>query len=174
MLKQLRNLSFVIRFITSGFILFHVISFAKAVRPLWNSHSSKKTLTLFPSEPLAEMKNSPCIFRRITTPPFSPFQIFSCEVHFPSSPDSPYQAPSRLASARCLRSSAPADASCRLRAEAEPLSRVSDPHVTRLLGVCTVDESPCLLVEYMERGDLNQFLRRTPHEPGRPSQRPLE
>ncbi|XP_043220793.1 discoidin domain-containing receptor 2-like isoform X2 [Amphibalanus amphitrite] len=101
-------------------------------------------------------------------------EIFSCEVHFPSSPDSPYQAPSRLVSARCLRTSATGDAACRLRAEAEPLSRVSDPHVTRLLGVCTMDESPCLLVEYMERGDLNQFLRRTQLDPGRPSQRPLE
>ncbi|XP_037079566.1 discoidin domain-containing receptor 2-like, partial [Pollicipes pollicipes] len=59
------------------------------------------------------------------------------------------------------------------RHEAEPLGRVSDPHVTRLLGACTLDEAPCLLVEYLERGDLSQFLRRSAHEPGR-GQRTLE
>lgn len=87
-----------------------------------------------------------------------------CEVHFPSARDSPYQAPSRLATLRSLRTPAPVDAACRLRLEADALSRVSDPHVTRLLGLCTVDEAPGLLVEYMENGDLNEFLRRWPAE----------
>ncbi|XP_037083325.1 discoidin domain-containing receptor 2-like, partial [Pollicipes pollicipes] len=61
----------------------------------------------------------------------------------------------------------PAEAAGRLRREAEPLCRVTDPHVTRLLGLCTLEQAPGLLVEYLENGDLNEFLRRAPHDPTR-------
>ena len=40
------------------------------------------------------------------------------------------------------------------------LSNLQDPNIVRVLGVCTVDEPLCMVVEYMIHGDLNQFLSR--------------
>ena len=94
-------------------------------------------------------------------------QIRVCEVHCRASLDSAYPASRRLATVRSLSRSAPAAAAARLRLEAEPLCRVTDRHVTRLLGLCTLDEAPGLLVEHLEKGDLNEFLRRAPHDSGR-------
>lgn len=38
------------------------------------------------------------------------------------------------------------------------MSRLRDPNIVRLLAVC-VDRDPlCMITEYMENGDLNQFL----------------
>ena len=94
-------------------------------------------------------------------------QIRLCEVHCRSPLDTLYPGSRRLATARSLHRSAPADAAARLRQEAEPLCRVTDRHVTRLLGLCTLDEAPGLLVEHLEHGDLNEFLRRAHHDGAR-------
>lgn len=40
------------------------------------------------------------------------------------------------------------------------LSKLKHANVVRLLGVCTKGNSPFMVVEYMENGDLNQFLRK--------------
>ena len=38
------------------------------------------------------------------------------------------------------------------------MSRIKDPNIVRVLGVCTRDEPVSVIVEYMKYGDLNQFL----------------
>eukprot|EP00061_Rhincodon_typus_P011585 g36715.t1 len=43
------------------------------------------------------------------------------------------------------------------------MSRLKDPNIIRLLAVCIRDDPLCMITEYMENGDLNQFLTR--HEP---------
>ena len=39
------------------------------------------------------------------------------------------------------------------------MSRLKDPNIVAVLGVCTNGEPLCMIVEYMKYGDLNQFLR---------------
>lgn len=52
------------------------------------------------------------------------------------------------------------------------MSRLKDANIIRLLAVCIADDPLCMITEYMENGDLNQFLSR--HEPpsSTPSQGP--
>jgi len=38
------------------------------------------------------------------------------------------------------------------------MSRLKNPNIIRLLGVCVRDDPLCMITEYMENGDLNQFL----------------
>lgn len=40
------------------------------------------------------------------------------------------------------------------------MSRLKDPNIIRLLAVCITDDPLCMITEYMENGDLNQFLSR--------------
>lgn len=40
------------------------------------------------------------------------------------------------------------------------LSKLKHANVIRLLGICSKSNSPIMVVEYMENGDLNQFLRK--------------
>lgn len=47
--------------------------------------------------------------------------------------------------------------------EIKIMSRLKDPNIIRLLDVCITDDPLCMITEYMENGDLNQFLSR--HEP---------
>ena len=43
--------------------------------------------------------------------------------------------------------------------EVRIMSRLKDPNIVSLLGVCTHEEPFCVVVEYMKYGDLNQFLQ---------------
>jgi hypothetical protein len=43
--------------------------------------------------------------------------------------------------------------------EVKIMSRLKDPNIVRVLGVMTQDEALGVIVEYMECGDLHQFLR---------------
>ncbi|GIY47959.1 discoidin domain-containing receptor 2 [Caerostris darwini] len=55
--------------------------------------------------------------------------------------------------------------------EVRVLSRLRDPNIVCVLGVCTQGEGPlCMVVEYMEKGDLHQHLRKRapPEETGAP------
>ncbi|KAG8185321.1 hypothetical protein JTE90_013012 [Oedothorax gibbosus] len=48
--------------------------------------------------------------------------------------------------------------------EVRVLSQLRDPNIVYVLGVCTQGEGPlCMIVEYMENGDLNQYLQQ--HSP---------
>lgn len=38
------------------------------------------------------------------------------------------------------------------------MSRLRDPNIVRLLAVCMDRDPLCMITEYMENGDLNQFL----------------
>lgn len=38
------------------------------------------------------------------------------------------------------------------------MSRLRDPSIVRLLAVCVDTDPLCMITEYMENGDLNQFL----------------
>lgn len=38
------------------------------------------------------------------------------------------------------------------------MSRLRDPNIVRLLAVCVDTDPLCMITEYMENGDLNQFL----------------
>lgn len=40
------------------------------------------------------------------------------------------------------------------------MSRLKDPNIIRLLAVCIAEDPLCMITEYMENGDLNQFLSR--------------
>lgn len=40
------------------------------------------------------------------------------------------------------------------------MTRLRDANIVRLIGVCTLHEPLCVIIEYMKYGDLNQFLRR--------------
>lgn len=40
------------------------------------------------------------------------------------------------------------------------MSRLRDPNIIRLLAVCVESDPLCMITEYMENGDLNQFLSR--------------
>lgn len=42
--------------------------------------------------------------------------------------------------------------------EVKIMSRLKDPNIIRLLGVCVQDDPLCMITDYMENGDLNQFL----------------
>lgn len=42
--------------------------------------------------------------------------------------------------------------------EVKILSRLKDPNIIRLLGVCVSSDPLCMVTEYMESGDLNQYL----------------
>ena len=39
------------------------------------------------------------------------------------------------------------------------MSRLNDPNIVRVLGVCTRDEPLSVIVEYMKFGDLHQLLQ---------------
>ncbi|XP_066543282.1 epithelial discoidin domain-containing receptor 1 isoform X2 [Amia ocellicauda] len=63
-----------------------------------------------------------------------------------------------LVAVKILRSDATKNARNDFLKEVKILSRLKDPNIIRLLGVCVRDDPLCMVTEYMESGDLNQFL----------------
>ncbi|EFX65895.1 hypothetical protein DAPPUDRAFT_303380 [Daphnia pulex] len=43
--------------------------------------------------------------------------------------------------------------------EVRLLAALDDPHLSRVLAVCTAEEPFCVVLEYLDYGDLNQFLK---------------
>ena len=43
--------------------------------------------------------------------------------------------------------------------EVKTMSRLKDPNIVQVLGVCTRDEPLAVVVEYMKHGDLHQYLQ---------------
>ncbi|XP_044275550.1 LOW QUALITY PROTEIN: epithelial discoidin domain-containing receptor 1 [Varanus komodoensis] len=63
-----------------------------------------------------------------------------------------------LVAVKILRSDATKNARNDFLKEMKIMSRLKDLNIVRLLGVCVQDDPLCMITEYMENGDLNQFL----------------
>ncbi|KAF1449105.1 Discoidin domain-containing receptor 2, partial [Spheniscus demersus] len=75
-----------------------------------------------------------------------------------------------LVAVKMLRADANKNARNDFLKEIKIMSRLKDPNIIRLLAVCITDDPLCMITEYMENGDLNQFLSRQQagSPPGRP------
>ncbi|XP_069497453.1 discoidin domain-containing receptor 2 [Ambystoma mexicanum] len=65
-----------------------------------------------------------------------------------------------LVAVKMLRADANKNARNDFLKEIKIMSRLKDPNIIRLLAVCINDDPLCMITEYMENGDLNQFLSR--------------
>ncbi|XP_030641458.1 epithelial discoidin domain-containing receptor 1 [Chanos chanos] len=63
-----------------------------------------------------------------------------------------------LVAVKILRPDASKNARNDFLKEVKILSRLKDPNIIRLLGVCVSTDPLCMVTEYMESGDLNQYL----------------
>ena len=66
---------------------------------------------------------------------------------------------STLVSVKKLKSGAPNATKVAFEKEVKFMSRLSDRNVIRILGVC-YEDTPFIMMEYMEKGDLNQYLQK--------------
>ncbi|XP_051990267.1 discoidin domain-containing receptor 2 isoform X2 [Xyrauchen texanus] len=65
-----------------------------------------------------------------------------------------------LVAVKTLREDANKNARNDFLKEIRIMSRLRDPNIIRLLAVCVESDPLCMITEYMENGDLNQFLSR--------------
>ncbi|XP_044157345.1 discoidin domain-containing receptor 2 [Bufo gargarizans] len=65
-----------------------------------------------------------------------------------------------LVAVKMLRADANKNARNDFLKEIKIMSRLKDPNIIRLLAVCITEDPLCMITEYMENGDLNQFLSR--------------
>lgn len=87
-------------------------------------------------------------------------EVHLCEVKgFPDCVDVLRHTECKLVAVKSLHPGAPESARSDFQQEAQVLSRLRDPNIVRVLGACLDDEPLCMVVEYMECGDLNQFLQ---------------
>ncbi|KAM4604954.1 discoidin domain-containing receptor 2 [Polymixia lowei] len=63
-----------------------------------------------------------------------------------------------LVAVKTLREDANKNARNDFLKEIRIMSRLTDPNIVRLLAVCVDTDPLCMITEYMENGDLNQFL----------------
>lgn len=49
--------------------------------------------------------------------------------------------------------------SAELQNDVRILAGLEDQNIARVLGVCSVEQPLCVVMEYSEHGDLNQFLK---------------
>ena len=66
---------------------------------------------------------------------------------------------STLVAVKILKSDAPNATKEAFEKEVNFMSRLNDKNVIRILGVCH-EETPFIMMEYMEKGDLNQYLQK--------------
>lgn len=86
-------------------------------------------------------------------------KVHLCEAEgIPELIDVPCLANKTLVAVKTLRKTASDQARTDFYKEVKILSRLRDPNIVHVLGICTKDEPLCMIVEYMENGDLNQFL----------------
>uniref|UniRef100_T1J7A6 Protein kinase domain-containing protein n=1 Tax=Strigamia maritima TaxID=126957 RepID=T1J7A6_STRMM len=87
-------------------------------------------------------------------------EVHLCEAEgIPELIDVPTFGTSKLVAVKTLRKNATETARSDFHKEVRILSRLRDANIVRVLGICTRDEPLCMIVEYMENGDLNQFLQ---------------
>ncbi|XP_072888116.1 discoidin domain-containing receptor 2-like isoform X1 [Hemitrygon akajei] len=97
-------------------------------------------------------------------------EVHLCEVHNPQEledlgiPLNVRKGRPLMVAVKMLRSDATKNARNDFLKEVKIMSRLKDPNIIRLLGVCVRDDPLCMITEYMENGDLNQFLSQ--HELG--------
>ncbi|XP_042876703.1 discoidin domain-containing receptor 2-like isoform X7 [Penaeus japonicus] len=65
----------------------------------------------------------------------------------------------QMVAVKTLRLEASHSVRCDFEREVEILARLRDPNIVQVVGVCSREEPLCMLVEYMEHGDLNQYLQ---------------
>ncbi|XP_042211564.1 discoidin domain-containing receptor 2-like [Homarus americanus] len=65
----------------------------------------------------------------------------------------------QMVAVKTLRLEASHAVRCDFEREVEILARLRDPNIVQVVGVCSREEPLCMLVEYMEHGDLNQYLQ---------------
>ncbi|KAF7241301.1 Discoidin domain-containing receptor 2 [Varanus komodoensis] len=65
-----------------------------------------------------------------------------------------------LLAVKMLRADANKNARNDFLKEIKIMSRLKDPNIVSLLAVCIAEDPLCMITEYMENGDLNQFLSR--------------
>ncbi|NXS77305.1 DDR1 protein, partial [Erpornis zantholeuca] len=95
-------------------------------------------------------------------------EVLLCEVIAPhtlglapplgSGPAHPAPGRPLLVAVKVLRPDATKNARRDFLQEARTLGRLRDPNIVRLLGVCEGPGPLCIVTEYMEHGDLHQFL----------------
>ncbi|XP_027244360.1 epithelial discoidin domain-containing receptor 1 isoform X3 [Cricetulus griseus] len=94
--------------------------------------------------------------------PMAPVHL--CEVENPQDlvssdfPISVHKGQPLLVAVKILRPDATKNARNDFLKEVKIMSRLKDPNIIRLLGVCVQDDPLCMITDYMENGDLNQFL----------------
>ena len=66
---------------------------------------------------------------------------------------------STLVAVKKLKSGAPSTVKEAFEKEVNFMSRLTDRNVIRILGVC-YEDTPFIMMEYMEKGDLNQYLQK--------------
>ncbi|XP_054715542.1 discoidin domain-containing receptor 2-like [Uloborus diversus] len=87
-------------------------------------------------------------------------EVHLCEAEgIPELVDVPCYGNKTLVAVKTLRKSSSEQARSDFYKEVKILSRLRDPNIVHVLGVCTRDDPLCMVVEYMEHGDLNQFLQ---------------
>ena len=64
-----------------------------------------------------------------------------------------------LVAVKTLKSGAPSTTKEAFEKEVNFMSRLNDKNVIRILGVC-YEDTPFIMMEYMEKGDLNQYLQK--------------
>lgn len=87
-------------------------------------------------------------------------EVHLCEADgIPELVDVPCNGNKILVAVKTLRPTANDQARSDFYKEVKILSRLRDPNIVHVLGVCTREEPLCMIVEYMENGDLHQFLQ---------------
>uniref|UniRef100_A0A8D2EW19 Epithelial discoidin domain-containing receptor 1 n=1 Tax=Theropithecus gelada TaxID=9565 RepID=A0A8D2EW19_THEGE len=130
---------------------------------LWRLHWRRLLSKVLESHPPTR---SPGLVGILPTPlPVSPMALVHlCEVDSPQdlvSLDCPFnmrKGHPLLVAVKILRPDATKNARNDFLKEVKIMSRLKDPNIIRLLGVCVQDDPLCMITDYMENGDLNQFL----------------
>uniref|UniRef100_A0A8C8Z0I8 Epithelial discoidin domain-containing receptor 1 n=1 Tax=Prolemur simus TaxID=1328070 RepID=A0A8C8Z0I8_PROSS len=130
---------------------------------LWRLHWRRLLGKVLESHPLT--RSPGLVGIRPTLLPVSPAALVHlCEVESPQdlvSLDFPLnvrKGQPLLVAVKILRPDATKNARNDFLKEVKIMSRLKDPNIIRLLGVCVQDDPLCMITDYMENGDLNQFL----------------
>ncbi|XP_026955151.1 epithelial discoidin domain-containing receptor 1 isoform X3 [Orcinus orca] len=130
---------------------------------LWRLHWRKLLSKALENHPLT--RSPGLVGIRPTLLPVSPTALVHlCEVENPQdlvSLDFPLSVRKEhplLVAVKILRPDATKNARNDFLKEVKIMSRLKDPNIIRLLGVCVQDDPLCMITDYMENGDLNQFL----------------